>query len=117
MDDEERMRRVQEFGHLHGVSDEEMNRTVEAAQDAFEKLRYLVAYWNEIIEFFEAGRMDMAAVVSQSMSEYIMTLDLSTLRWIASGAAKTIAGKLRAEDALDEVDPVEAAEEILRRNG
>lgn len=106
----------EEIKKLTGLSDEELDEQTAEAQEAVNMVRLLVNYWRAIMDAMDRGETDTALFMSATASTYVAELDDNSLRWMISAATKAIATKLRSEAALDDVDPVAAAEQLLRES-
>jgi hypothetical protein len=105
---------INEIKRLTGMTDAEIDEHMEAAHEALHQMGHLISFWANIMEAQEAGNTAVVHMLSHSASSYISELDETTLRWIVSAATKAIAQKMRSDYALQDVDAVSAAEEILK---
>lgn len=107
----------EQLKRITGLSDAEIDEHTACAMQALHKMRHLISAWIDILDALEEGELDTAGYLSEQASWFISELDENTLRWMVSGATKAIATKMRAEAALDDIDPVAAAEQLLRESG
>jgi hypothetical protein len=112
MDDKE----IEELVRLTGMSPQQITESAQEAGNAINIIGYLIGFWSTILEAMDNGDIGLADATSTVASAYIATINEEQLRWIVAASTRAIALKLRAEHTLQDMDPVAAAEKLLRES-